>query len=395
MSSRTFRARTEYSHSGSNSSDSDSSDRSRSTAPTLYSVRPGLQHFKTAGPKFGEYEEGFSPISSYSARSSVETYASTVSSDEELPVDFPPYDVPDESREAIGSSAVPSTPADFAHLFPSTRRLCIRHDDATLDGNMNLRVDTEAYTSEGRKLGLTLFHLRMHDLRRREFSLRRYCRDSGREVCHSGRKVAKATPGKRPTLHHSVTSALSSIRSKSESKTSTIGGTKRRDSGYSSTYDDDGDLGFSVPVDQSKDSVPLAKDTVRLEFSNYAHVDVKPRGTTAAKKYEFEFWGTKYAWKRVARKDGKNRELSYNLINVRTGKAVAYIVSDALTTAEADEEEGKGGWVPPCSMWISDEKLLSGVTDVAESVSRFNERVFGSTNTSQRRCRNRSHRPRR
>ena len=233
------RARTDYSHSDSESSYSDSSDQSRSTAPTLYSVRPGLQHFKTAAPTFGAHEAAFSPRSKYSAQSSRETYASTESSDEERSEDLPEYDVPDESPEVFPSSAIPSTPSDFAHLFPSTRRLHIRHDDATVDGNMNLRVDTEACASGGRKLALTLFHLRMHDLRHREFSLRRYCRESGREVCHSSRKVVKPTPGRRPTFQHSVSSALSSIRSKSENKTVTTASLTRRESGYSSTFGDD------------------------------------------------------------------------------------------------------------------------------------------------------------
>ncbi len=362
MSLGLHRARTDYSHSGSESGYSDSSDQSGSTAPTLYSVRPELKHFKTAAPSFGGHEPAFSPRSSYSATSS----ASSGYSDEERSEDAFEYNVPDESFEVLASSAIPSTPSDFAHLFPSTRRLHIRHDDATVDGNMNLRVDTEAFTSGGRKLALTLFHLRMHDLRHREFSLRRYCRDSGREVCHSSRKVVKPTPGQRPTFPHSVSSALSSIRSRSENKTSTTASLARRDSGYSS--DDNENIEPGPNMTHDKDGASTSKSAVRLEFSNYAHVDVKPRGTKTSKKYEFEFWGTKYAWKRVARRDYDSTESSYNLINVRTGKPVAYIVPEALTIAEADEEKDKGGWVPPCSMWISDEKVLSGVTDVAESV---------------------------
>lgn len=363
------RARTDYSHSGSESGYSDSSEHSTSTAPTLYSVKPGLEHFKTAAPSFGGYGPAFSPRSSYNARSSRETYASTEYSDEDRSEELPEYDVPDESLEVLSSSAIPSTPSDFAHLFPSTRRLHIRHDDATVDGNMNLRVDTEAYTSGGRKLDLTLFHLRMHDLRHREFSLRRYCRDSGREVCHSSRKVVKPTLGRRPTFPHSVSSALSSIRSRPENKTSTTASLARRDSGYSSTFDDDEKNLEPRPImTHDNDGDSMSKSAVRLEFSNYAHVDVKPRGTKTSKKYEFEFWGTKYAWKRVTRSDDDIADSSYNLINMRTGKPVAYIVPEALTTAEADEEKDKGGWVPPCSMWISDEKVLSSVTDVAESV---------------------------
>ena len=373
MPSRIRRARTDYSHSGSESSYSysDSSDQSRSTAPTLYSVRPGLDHVKIAASSFDEYEPALTPRSSYGSRCSRETFESSEFSDENRSEDLPEYDVPDESPDVFPSSAIPSTPSDFAHLFPSTRRLHIRHDDATVDGNMNLRVDTEAHTSGGSKLALTLFHLRMHDLRHREFSLRRYCRDSGREVCHSSRKVVKPTPGRRPIFQHSVSSALSSIRSKSEHKTSTVANLTRRDSGYSSAFDEDedGDIEFKGATSHVQDGVSVSKSVVRLEFSNYAHVDVKARGTKASKKYEFEFWGTKYAWKRVTRRDGDSVETSFNLINMRTNDPIAYIVPEALTTAEADEEKDKGGWIPPCSMWISDEKVLGGVTDVAESVT--------------------------
>ncbi|MBE7181245.1 MAG: hypothetical protein INR71_08560, partial [Terriglobus roseus] len=41
----------------------------------------------------------------------------------------------------------PATPSDFAELFPSSRELLIRHDDTTVDGNMNLRVDADVYSA--------------------------------------------------------------------------------------------------------------------------------------------------------------------------------------------------------------------------------------------------------
>ncbi|KAI9874051.1 MAG: hypothetical protein M1830_010250 [Pleopsidium flavum] len=369
MAPRIHRNRTHPSDSGSTSGYSDSSDQSRSTAPTVYSVRPAFKHFETVRPKLGGLEPDLSPNISYDARSSTETYASTVLSEEDLSEDIPEYDVPETSDEVFASNAVPSTPSDFAELFPSTRRLNIKHDDATLDGNMNLRVDTEAHTSGGRKLDLTLFHLRMHDLRHREFSLRRYCRESGREVCHSSRKVAKPTLARRPTIQRSVTTALSSIRSKSDNTTATASSMKRRDSGYDSTFDDDEeDVESSRPSSTGKKITPKSKNTIRLEFSNYAHVDVKAHGARASKRYEFEFWGINYAWKRIARRDGKFKEISYHLVNLQTGKPVAYIVPETLTTAEAEDEEAKGGWVTPCSMWISDEKVLRGVTDVADVI---------------------------
>ena len=66
---------------------------------------------------------------------SVDTYAST--SDEELDEeadDMPAYDVPQYHHEPLPTDAIPTTPHDFAALFPTSKRLSIRHDDATIDG---------------------------------------------------------------------------------------------------------------------------------------------------------------------------------------------------------------------------------------------------------------------
>lgn len=372
MPTRFHQAGNEFSRSGSESGYSDSSDQSRSTAPTDYSVRPVVTRYKDEPVGTLKDARDFWSRDDYDQRSMTETCSSTVSFEEDDYDNSPQYEVPDESIEVFASDAIPSTPFDFAQLFPSTRRLCIRHDDSTIDGNMNLRIDTEAYTTEGRKLALTLYHLRMHDLRLREFSLRRYSRDSGREVCHSSRKAIKPVPKKRPALQRSVTNALSSLRSKSENKAPSPSSLVRRDSGYISDLgeedEDDDDLASHASSAHARESPPISKSSIRLEFSNYAHVDVKERGGKPSKKHDFEYWGTKYTWKRVTRKEGKFRETSYHLVVAGSSQPIAYIVPEILTTAEAEEEEAKGGWVPPCSMWISDEKILSRVTDVAESV---------------------------
>ncbi|KAM0796081.1 hypothetical protein BDR22DRAFT_567082 [Usnea florida] len=115
----------------------------------------------------------------------------------------------------------------------------IRHDSTTIDGNMNLRVDTKARELDGGKIDLQLFHLRMYDVKRREFSLRRYSRDSGREVCISSRKYTKPSVIRRPGLPWSMSNAFSSWLSKSESKTSATTSLKRHDSGYDSFHEDD------------------------------------------------------------------------------------------------------------------------------------------------------------
>lgn len=367
MPSRTNQQWTARSDSGSDSGYSDLSDHTESTAPTVYSRRPSLKHYETAALPYIGNPWAESTDDDVDPRASVETYASTVASEEDFDEDLDPFDVPEYGNESLGKiSAVPSTPPDFAEFFPSTRRLNIKHDDTTLDGNMNLRVDTEIRGSEGRRVDLTLFHLRMHDLKNREFSLRRYCRDSGREVCHSSRKYSKPATLRRPGLQRSMSNALSTFRSKSENKMTTTSSLKRSDSGYESFSDEEMNIETS-PSSKSHGTLPLPTNTTRLEFSNYAHVDVKRRGARSSKRYEYEYWGTNYAWKRTASRTGSFREVSFHLIDTKTSHIIAHIVPAALTLAESREEEAMGGWVPPCSLWISDERAVDGFwPDVAE-----------------------------
>ncbi|KAL9025608.1 MAG: hypothetical protein Q9196_005596, partial [Gyalolechia fulgens] len=361
----------DHDDSSSDSGCSDSSDRTQSTAPTDYSRRPSSKYHQAASvespPREWEWQHDLSDDCD-DARSLAETYASTVPSIEDLDQDLPPFDLPDYSDEPLPSTTVPSTPREFAEYFPSGRKLLIKHDDSTLDGNMNLRVDTEIREPGRPRLDLTLFHLRMHDLKNREFSLRRYCRDSGREVCHSTRKYTKPAAISRPGLQRSMSSALSSLRGKSDSKTATKASLKRQDSGYDS-MSSDGDLSEEA-VNQSPKSrsIQLPTNTTQLEFANYAHLDVKRRGAKTSKRYEFEYWGTHYSWKRVAVRMGHFKEVSYHLVDTDTAATVAHIVPATMTTSESQEEEARGGWVPPCMMWISDAKIISGLSDVADVI---------------------------
>lgn len=331
---------------------------------------------------FHVIDEKASSSITYSPLSSTETYASTVASDEllyEEPGDIDEdYYVPEyQYKDVVEHELRPSTPTDFAELFPSTRRLYIRHDDTTYDGNMNLRVDTEAGAGPN-KANVQLFHMRMHDLKNREFSLRRYCRDSGREVCHSTRKFARPAT-ERPGLQRSVSNALASIRGKPELKRSNTGmsnkstkssrSAKRQDSGYGSEddFDDDNSSFMSDRMSKSA-SLPIPTNTTKLEFSNYAHVEVKRRGTQSKKRYEFEFWGHTYAWKRVSEKDGEGKAISYHLFKGNSAQAVAHIVPELRSPTQVREEDAAGGWIPPCSMWISDTKVVEAVTDVADVI---------------------------
>jgi hypothetical protein len=353
-------------------SDSDRSDHSYSTAPTVYSLKPQPQRHETCDGRLQSCHAE-QPFASFdNARTSVETYASTVPSEEDeyLDDDAPEYEEFLEERSQFDpvQDAIPSTPKDFGHLFPSARRLLIRHDNSTIDGNMQLRVDTEVEPSwSTKKLNYTLFHLRMKDLRTREFSLRRYCRDSGREVSNSIRKYHTPASDSRPALQKSFSSAFATFRRPTSSNGHDVGGLKRSDSGYGSIHDE-GEDRRAQHDDRKSISSRMPTNTIKLEFSNYAHVDVKRRGTASGKRYEFEYWGFSYAWKRHVTQDGSFEEVSYHLMRNDKSRPVAYIVPVPLTTTQAEEEREKGGWIPPCSMWIRDEDILNALPDVAEYV---------------------------
>lgn len=355
-----------------------SSHDSQSTAATsLYSSpNPSLHHGATEQIIYSKPSYDISPLTKQLPRSSTETYASTVESFEELceePDSYDPeYQVPEYREVADDSYLRPSNPSDFAEYFPTMKRLHICHDDTTSDGNWNLRVD-----AEDRKEKVQLFHLRMHDIKKRDFSLRRYERSSGREVCKSSRKYQDPAATKKPaTLSRSVSNAFASIKKPDFKRTNSGLSThssksskarkeiKRQDSGYISGEDEDD---FEVVVKKSK-APQVPTNTIKLEFSNYAQVEVKRRGHNSSKRYEFEYWGHDYVWKRVTKKDGAGKEVSFHLYKDDSGPAVARIVPDLRDPEEVKDEERNGGWVPPCSLWIHDHSVLDALTDVADVI---------------------------
>jgi hypothetical protein len=288
---------------------------------------------------------------------------------------MPEYQVPQyHHHQSSPCDAIPTTPRDFAELFPTGKRISIRHDDATIDGNMNLRVDTQVEERGHRKQSYTLFHLRMQDLRTREFSLRRYCRESGREVCHSIRKYQKPPAEKRPVLQRASTALASLV--KSDSRPSTSAGLKRSDSGYESVpgrvehEEDDGEDEHNPKpksVGYAKGRALIPTNTMKLEFSNYAHMDVKRRGAKSYKRYAFEYWGDDYSWKRIVKKERDHESISYYLVRDDNDKEpLAHICPVRLTPEEAREEQARGGWVPPCYMRITDDQILRSDTDISE-----------------------------
>lgn len=97
-------------------------------------------------------------------------------------------------------------------------------------------------------------------------------------------------------------------------------------------------------------------------------MDIKRRGARGSKRYEFEYWGASYAWRRVVERehDGRGETVSYHLFKDDHGAAVAHIVPEARDAAQVRREREAGGWVPPCEVWIGDERVLEGGGDVAE-----------------------------
>lgn len=146
---------------------------------------------------------------------------------------------------------------------------------------------------------------------------------------------------------------------------------KRNDSGYGSAHSSlnlDRDDRPSSAGAATKPQLPIDQNSVKLEFSNYAQADVKRTGTKGNKRYEFEYWGATYAWRRIVQKNPQTKEVSYHLTKSSSDRVLAYIIPSPLTSAQAEEEHSKGGWIPPCSMWIADEDLVRGQKDVADVI---------------------------
>lgn len=348
-----------YTRRGSDDSDSSmtsssSSDYDSSSKGSVPSSVPSLDHNYSAESQFNTPTES---LFDSDPRDTTNTYCTTVASLDEEEEDS--YDCHEHFLEVPEQcEAVPATPQEFAELFPSTNRLTIKHDDSTLDGRMNIRVDCDApATKRCPERRITLFHVRMHDLRDRDFSVRRYGRDCGREVAHVKRKFIKSS--QRPKLQRSVSKALNSFRGKHDSDDE-LKKVERTDSGYKSGFEDDED-----DVEPATPGRPKATNTCTLEFSNYAHVELTRRGAKSSKKYDFEYWGKSYSWKRTV----VGADVSYYLVNNATNNVVAQIRPDPMTPEMTAIEEAKGGFVPPCSLYINDsttDPVNSDNADVAE-----------------------------
>lgn len=275
-------------------------------------------------------------------------------------------------RKAIlGPTVQPSNYRVFPELFPSMDKLFIRHDEYTSDGNMNLRVDAQLPHRPQR--AMQLFHLRMYDLDTRVFSLRRYCRDSGREVCRSKREYR--IPGvvgsseRRHSFQNSVSNVFKSLGSRPQFRRATSSSTlfsfksghsagKRPDSSLSmrsSKHDD------FLPATENQKAKPTPTNTIKLMFTNYASVEVMKKGggsgpgSSGPKRYEFEWWGRRYTWKRVRSAELGITSLHLTCEGMAPDVFLANIVPEARSPNEMTCDELDGGWMPPCTMWFSQE----------------------------------------
>jgi len=211
--------------------------------------------------------------------------------------------------------------------------------------------------------------MKMNNLKNRDMILRRYGRDCGREVVNYRRKYSKPASA-RPKLERSGSKLMSSLMGKGEPKDRTLA---RQDSGYESGEEDEEDISdteqMNRAADQSSHGMPT--NTTMLEFSNYAHVDLKRRGSKGSKRYEFEYWGKSYAWRRKITMFGQEESYSYYLVNTATNNVIAHIRSDNLSPSEVAEEQAKGGFVPPSTMWLCDDtedSVIGTMSDVADVV---------------------------
>ncbi|KLU82576.1 hypothetical protein MAPG_01648, partial [Magnaporthiopsis poae ATCC 64411] len=149
-------------------------------------------------------------------------------------------------------------------------------------------------------------------------------------------------------------------------------------SGSSSSSDHEPPFWGSVAKKTAAPAQPaLPTNIIKLEFSNYARVDIERRGKSSSdsKRYDFEWWGHKYSWRRTT--DKHTGAVSFHLL--RDGGAakkkgdsassiVAHIVPETRSPIQVADDEEAGGWVPPCHMWINDESVLDAMTDVADVI---------------------------
>ncbi|KAL2111954.1 hypothetical protein VUR80DRAFT_8968 [Thermomyces stellatus] len=305
----------------------------------------------------------------YSENSSTDTFDSALDFDDE-PSDGGYREnpripaLPVYRKAILGPAVQPSNYRVFPELFPSLDKMFVRHDEFTSDGNMNLRVDTQLRHHPQRMV--QLFHLRMYDLDARIFSLRRYCRDSGREVCRSKREYSTGSSDGRQALQRSVSSVFRSLGGRPQCRRQGSSSTlfslksghsdKRPDSSLSMRSRKNDDQFSASPCHKHEArSREIPTNTIKLMFTNYASVEVVRRGGgPVPKRYDFEWWGRRYSWKR-SYNENLNITSFHLVCDGRHDLFLANIIPEARSPHELESDEVDGGWMPPSMMWFSRE----------------------------------------
>lgn len=312
-----------------------------------------------------EPETYYSDTDSYSSEDDYEYAAPSY-----LPESYPQRKYSDE--------AIPTTPSTFAEYFPGTTVLKIAHDIDSYDGDMNLIISTDEYAQNknGKRIvhkvqPVQLYHLKMNDLATRKFSFRRYCRESGREVCET-----YLTPANRPALGRTMSNALASMKrtpswsSAKSSKSARSMPVQRQDSGYASHEDeacyesgpdDEIEEEYFPSVSSSEPSKAQGPTNItKLLFTNLAQVYVKRKGQKANKHWDFEYWGKGYEWRRVAKADADAFEYRlYRAGEEDERKRIATIAPDAdIPEYQKRAEERIGAFVPASTLQIHDLRAL-------------------------------------
>ncbi|TQS35659.1 hypothetical protein Golomagni_03914 [Golovinomyces magnicellulatus] len=297
------------------------------------------------------------PTMLVTVRSSIETYADSddnldLINEETRDDDFYPL-ILEKYSKAIMMKLRATNPTNFAEYFPSSRILSICHDILSHDGHMNLRIDTECFN---RREVVQLFHLCIQDLKKRQFSLRRYERTSGHEVCKTMRRYIETAP----VLPRSLTTALAHIKL-SSSPSNILQKLLHDDKSYKSRST----LDNSSRLNSNSKLVPT--NIIHIEFSNYAQVDIRCRESRFGKRYEFEYWGHQYVWRRISKHGANFKQDNYYLYRSGYAQIIAYIVPELQNAWRRYQEQKRGNWIPPCGMWISEAVAIEG-GDVADVI---------------------------
>ncbi|KUJ19256.1 uncharacterized protein LY89DRAFT_487318 [Mollisia scopiformis] len=306
-----------------------------------------------------DYEDQYpGGLLSQSCRASENTYEDSDSSEDELSDDATSFSecngdsIQDYSAQGNLPNATGSTkpqasnPSNFAKYFHSQRKLLVRHNDSVIDGDANIRVDTEI-EEDGHLILLTLFHVKINDLRSRKLSVRRYERHSGREVCHTGRgrQLNEKSTSEQATWSDVLTASRAYSRSHRR-RTSSVSSARSRASSLksvpeeSATVDDDDDQDDAAFSTESAPQGPA--NTIQLEFSNYAQVKLIRRGKMMV-RYEFEYWGSDYTWRR-----NLSDHNAFHLQKIEINNAIAGIVPETRTPDQIRDADKAGHLVPPC-----------------------------------------------